>query len=142
MEEPKKKGTTQDQASIWAEYPFAFPYHDMGVSQVLDNLGCKYDVHRLISDRKAQRISYKIRPGVDNSMIHSPMPISGEADHDMAYVHSQYSRPWGSRYRSAPAPSSRPIQDWGKGSYRADGLASKLSKYVAGAGLQWTLSLW
>jgi hypothetical protein len=60
----------------------------------------------------------------------------------MAYVHSQYRGLSGSRYRCAPELSSRPIQDWAKGTCSADSLASKLSKYVAGAGLQWTLSLW
>ena len=46
---------------------------------MLDDLRCENDVHRLIFDGKAQRISNKVRRSVDSSMIHSKM-LSGRKE--------------------------------------------------------------
>jgi hypothetical protein len=59
MQRPKKRAT-QNQEPIGAKYPFAFANHHMRLSDVFDNLRCKYDVHRLISDWQEQCISYEI----------------------------------------------------------------------------------
>jgi hypothetical protein len=77
MQRPIKR-TAQDEISLRAEYPSAFPHHDMGIGEVLDHLGCKYEVHGSISDREAQRVAHKIGRGVDKSMIHAPILSSGK----------------------------------------------------------------
>ena len=51
MEGPKKRAA-QDQESAGAEYPAAFPHHHMGLADVLNDLSCKYDVDRPVSERK------------------------------------------------------------------------------------------
>ena len=51
MEGPKKRAA-QDQESVRVEYPAAFPRHQMGVADMLNDLSCKNDVDRLVSQWK------------------------------------------------------------------------------------------